>query len=408
MKTDYTPEKAAPKPGSLEAKFKLLQLLPYDPRAKRKHSLVYGFILDWYHSKYGDALASVRHVVKTIKERDPAGKGLFTGDVHSALTDLVSWGYLLQEKGSGRKASRYVPIWEKVSSVHKIPNATEDKISVLETPNASVLETPNATEHSVHKIPNKDPSTPTRVQDPETGVDMIACVSPVAGLAAAPANTRGEDSAFHKLWLAYGVKKSLAEAEAEFGKRTWDMEALIAAATAWREAWKAQGNPDAPRKRLHVWLRDRHYMEDPPSAYVKKERAPKPDKPAKKKPAVADNDDDLPIPPSYQWDVGPFSPFGTFRGEIIDSTVDWLSKYEQQVVLTIELDGKEGHTVDHTFLIQSADSGWRERGQQFLRDIMRAVSLEGPLEDTDHLHFKPLRVTIDRGAISYAPLKEAA
>jgi hypothetical protein len=102
-----------PKPESLEAKFRLMTVLPYDKRAKRKHILVYGFILDWFHSKYGDALASVRHIVANLKDRDPFEAGLYTGDVHSALTDLVAWGYLAQEKGSGRRASRYVPVWEK-------------------------------------------------------------------------------------------------------------------------------------------------------------------------------------------------------------------------------------------------------------------------------------------------------
>ncbi|OKP79288.1 hypothetical protein BTE77_08265 [Ensifer adhaerens] len=79
-----------PKPESLEAKFKMMTLLPYDKRAKRKHCLVFDFICDWFHSDYGNALASVRHIVAAIKERDPAGIGLYTGDVHSALADLVS------------------------------------------------------------------------------------------------------------------------------------------------------------------------------------------------------------------------------------------------------------------------------------------------------------------------------
>ncbi|UXN61576.1 hypothetical protein [Phyllobacterium zundukense] len=392
------------KPGSLETKFKLLQMLPYDPRAKRKHILVYGFILDWYHSKYGDALASVRHIVGITKERDPSERGLYAGDIHKALTDLVTWGYLDQQKGSGRKASRYVPIWEKLASVRKIPNTTEDEASVRENTNTCVLENTYTTDDSVRDSANEDPSTPTRVPDPETGVDMDACVPPVAGLVPATANARKEDSAFHTLWLAYGVKKSLAEAEAEFAKRTWDMEALLAAATAWRDAWKAQNNPDAPRKRLHVWLRDRHYLEDPPSAYVKKEREPKP---AKKKPAVADNDD-LPMTPASEWDVGPFSPFGTFNAQIVGSEVTTLDPHNEQVVLTIELGGVQGNTVDHTFLVQSSDQAKQERGQQFLFDVMRAVGFEGTLNDTCSLHYTPLSVTIDRGIISYAPLKEAA
>jgi hypothetical protein len=117
-----------------------MTVLPYDKRAKRKHILVYGFILDWFHSKYGDALASVRHIVANLKDRDPFEAGLYTGDVHSALTDLVAWGYLAQEKGSGRRASRYVPVWEKARSVHKTPNATDEHLSVRENQNTCVRE----------------------------------------------------------------------------------------------------------------------------------------------------------------------------------------------------------------------------------------------------------------------------
>ncbi|MFD1329719.1 hypothetical protein [Mycoplana ramosa] len=165
---------------SLENKFRLATIAPLDRRMKRKHLAVYGFILDWYHRKYGDALASVRHIVATLKERDPDGIGLYTGDVHSALKDLVSWGYLTQEKGSGRRASRYVPDWAHGRSVHKTPNTTESEISVLENQNTSVRGIPNATADSVHKTQNQDPSTVTRSLDPGTRKDGYDCAPPSA------------------------------------------------------------------------------------------------------------------------------------------------------------------------------------------------------------------------------------
>lgn len=155
------------------------------------------------------------------------------------------------------------------------------------------------------------------------------------------------------------VWKCRAAAEDIYSKLELDDDRqaeLIASAIEWRLAWEAQGNPDAPRKHLHVWLRDRHYMEDAPTGH--KDRAPKPakpERPAKPKPApVAANnneDDDLPIPPAYQWDVGPFSPFGTFEAVIVDSTVDWVAEYEQQVVLNL-LISTPSYDIEekHTFL----------------------------------------------------------
>ena len=160
---------------SLENKFRLATIAPLDRRMKRKHLAVYGFLLDWYHRKYGDALASVRHIVAQLKERDPAGIGLYTGDVHSALKDLEAWGYITADVGIGRRASRYVPDWAHGSSVHKIPNTTEDEISVRENQNTSVRETPNTTSDSVHKTPNEDPSTVTRLQDGVTVIDGYDC-----------------------------------------------------------------------------------------------------------------------------------------------------------------------------------------------------------------------------------------
>lgn len=279
-----------PKPESLEAKFKLLALLPYDRRAGRKHSLVYGFILDWFHSKYGDALASVRHVLGMIKERDPAGRGLYAGDVHSALSDLVAWGYLDQEKGSGRRASRYVPKWDLVCSVREIPNATDGAHSVRETPNASVREIPNATGASVRDSTNEDPSTVTRPQDGVTEIDGHYCAAPtappVSGLAAATAGTAQEGlEPFEQLWRAYDYKKNKREARAAFKKLAPDdalLSTMIAAATAWRASWAAQGDSAAPRYRLDKWLEREEYECDPPTGYKGKERKTK----ASEKPAA--------------------------------------------------------------------------------------------------------------------------
>lgn len=264
---------ASPKPESLETKFKLLQLLPYDARAKRKHCLVFGFILDWYHSKYGDALASVRHIVNTTKDRDPSGKGLYAGDVHAALTDLVAWGYLDQEKGVGRRASRYVPIWEKLTSVHKIPNTTKNDFSVRENTNTCVRENTYTTDISVRGFTNEDPLTGPGHQTRGLERD-IECATPTAphavGLVATAAVTAQDE--FEKLWQAYGYKRGKPEAKRSFAKLPIEasLSDIIESATAWRDAWAAQGKSDAPRFTLAKWLEREEYDCLPPTAYKPK------------------------------------------------------------------------------------------------------------------------------------------
>lgn len=266
-----TPPKTC-KPESLEAKFKLLQLLPYDARAKRKHCLVFGFILDWYHSKYGDALASVRHIVSTIKDRDPSGKGLYAGDVHRALTDLVAWGYLNQEKGIGRRASRYVPIWEKLSSVHKIPNTTENEISVRENTNTCVRENTNTTADSVRDSMNEDPVTgpghKTRVRV-SGNIDTLDAMSP-AGLAPAEAGTRDPEG-FNELYKAYGLRRKRDAAKSVYEKIAPDAHLrarMVEAAGLWRSSYEENNTDIKWRKYLHSWLAKECWEEDPPVAYV--------------------------------------------------------------------------------------------------------------------------------------------
>lgn len=235
------------KPESLEAKFKLMCRLPYDPRVKRRHMLVFGFILDWYHSGYGNALASYRHVYDTIRDRDPAGIGLFMGDIHGALTDLVSWGYLDTEPGKGRRASRYMPVWEL--SVRDSLNTT----SVRETPNISVLETPNTTGHSVREIPELRPTYQTRSTDPGTGSDIDIRPGSAAaegaaragdGYAALAAAYAKPGDNLHKAGLVY---TDLAPDASEQAR-------MVKAATSWKASAKG------PRMSLERWLREKRWL----------------------------------------------------------------------------------------------------------------------------------------------------
>ncbi len=397
-----------PKAESLEAKFKLLCLLSYDGRVKRRHFLVFGFLLDWFHSTYGDALASVRHIQATLQARSPTGESLFIGDVHSALTDLVAWGYLHQEKGRGRRASRYVPNWALVCSVRETPNTTSTEISVRDSQNTDVREFPNATPHSVRDTQNKDPLTGPgyKTGSQERGIE---CTTPSASLSVglSPADARTAQGGFAELWSAYDFKREKKKARDAYARFAPDADlhiSVVAAAAAWRAAWAAQGKPDAPRRYLHTWLRDEDYDCEPPTAYVPKEgklqqKGPRPlvDDPPQADPALA-------ALAKWEGDVSLFSPRGTFQGEVVE-TSKWVDEPgAMQVCLLLALKTPTGdQRVEHVFWIESDDAEQQRRGQGFLGFLAHAMGIP-PAEDTEDLQFRPMTITINQeGHISYGP-----
>ena len=383
-------EPAPPKPESLEAKFLLLQKLPYDERVKRKHMLVYGFILDWYHAKYGNALASVRHVVDTIKSRDVTAKGLSLPHVHSALSDLTAWGYLSQEKGAGRRASRYVPNWSLLNrSVHTVGNASDHGISVTPVGNKGVHTGGNAMASSVTPVDNEDPSTRTRVLDPGTEIDGYDCSTPLAvGLAA---TARAAQGGFEELWQTYSYRREKKAARAAYDKLAPDEaahSALIASAAAWQAAWAAQGRSDAPRRYLHIWLRDEDWDCEPPTAYQPKEK--------KTKPTVQPSTNGKP-------DVADTAPRGKFIVEIVDITYPG-GKFDPEfpLRLTLASDQFRGHLV-HEFLIASwADPVAAERGGKFVESVLDALDADS-FRDSDDIIYRPLIASISKdGMINYS------
>lgn len=369
-------------PDGLENKFRILSLLPFDRRIGRKHTAVLAFILDWHHRKYGDALASVRHIVAELKSRDPFGKGFYTGDVHAALTDLVTWGYLTQQKGSGRRASRYVPNWEIFASVRQSPNTTAGEISVLESPNASVRAAPNTTSHSVRESPNKDPLTETRLQDGATKEEGAALPAPCADALGGAASGAG----FEELWRAYGYRKDKVKAREQFEKvNVQNLAHYIAAASAWREAWAAQGKGNAPRKSLHVWLQEERFDEDPPTAYAAKERRPRRINRENARPPVSEPANDN---VAFHCAPARIAP-GRYEAAIVDSQVERdLSSTTAALVVDLGHDAFTIHVA-----IDSAQPTEQEAGQLMLSNIVGALGLNG-VEESRALHNIPFQLEV--------------
>lgn len=397
-------EPKIPKPESLEAKFRLLTLAPLDKRMKRKHLAVYGFILDWFHSKYGDALASVRHVADKLKERDPVGVGLYLGDVHAALTDLVAWGYLSQELGKGRRASRYVPIWEKACSVHKTPNATDDEPSVRENQNTSVRETPNTTADSVHKTPNEDPPTgpghKTRGHVVGDIFEAAPVAPPTAGLSAAAAGPASGDG-FDEFWKAWPRKHGIKKARAEWKKILSDVDIVIEVAGDWARHYEKHGTDKKWIPEPANWLAGERWLEDLPlihddakGAAIAKSKANA--KPKTKPEPVYENDN---TPGPLVMDVGPFTPFGTFHATIEDARVEELDRQTQKVVLDLSW-GAPGWDAQHTLYYVHPDPKIQQRGRDFIAILGECIGEE--ITDTNQLVGKAVQCIVNNKlAISY-------
>jgi hypothetical protein len=377
------PDTKAPKPESLEAKFRLMTVLPYDKRAKRKHILVYGFILDWYHTKYGDALASVRHIVATLKERDPFDTGLFTGDVHAALTDLVAWGYLTQEKGAGRRASRYVPVWEKARSVQKTPNATEDNSSVRENPNTCVRENQNATTDSVQEIPNEDPSTIPGLQTEVLVVgrfEAAPVAPPAVGLKATAAVPPSGDG-FSEFWGVWPRKHGKKKAEAEWNKILTDVDIIIDVARDWAEHYAKQGTEMRWIPEPANWLKGERWQEDLPLIHIDAKGASiaraKANAPIKAGPEPKPPSEPEPTKPDFT-----IYPDKSANGTIVRAEVEKCE--DDATMLTVFYQTHDGDEIEQLIMLDSPDHSERERGKKEWAELLKAVGLDD-LDDADVL-----------------------
>ncbi len=109
-------------------------LVDFDSRLTDPARVVYRFLIDWYHSGYGDALASVRHIVGVMRDRAPDGaRQLSRSAVQRAVVLLIETGWLVRQyTGRGTAASRYVPVFNvlELASNGTFPAAILDSVPV--------------------------------------------------------------------------------------------------------------------------------------------------------------------------------------------------------------------------------------------------------------------------------------
>jgi hypothetical protein len=283
------------------AQFRMAQLIDYDRRLTDPARTVYRFLIGWYmHAKHGDALASVRHIVTTMRGRAPDGaRHLSRSAVQRAIILLIECGWLVRTHvGKGRGGSRYVPVLNvlELASQGTLPDAEGRSVpDHRDTTEISVAShsTGTALSHStgtLGAIASQITGTKTLLLDPSTDgatereIDPAAPTAPdAAGLAPASPVTAVEDAdakpTFESLWRTYGPEKRGGKPEARAAWKALppeiDRAAVIASAAAWRESWVAQNNPKAGRYTLVKWLSGERYEQDAPTGYQPKEKARK-------------------------------------------------------------------------------------------------------------------------------------
>ncbi|PAQ05223.1 hypothetical protein CIT26_30960 [Mesorhizobium temperatum] len=403
------------------------QLIDYDLRLTDPARIVYRFLIGWYMRSNGDALASVRHIVTTMRSRAPDGaRHLSRSAVQRAIILLIEAGWLVRRfTGKGRSGSRYVPVLNvlelaaqgslpsvEIDSVPLYRDANEESVASHSTGTEVSHSTGTLSDAASHLLGQR-PSYINPSTDGVTCKEDNECAAPSAplsvGLVATDAETAQgkEKKSFEELYREYGVRAEIGAARRAYDELAPEAElhaAMMDSARAWREA----AGESIERMHLRRWTTEQRYLEDPKGERKPRERKPKPAakskakaKPVKPaKPAEPDNDNEVEEEPAV-WigDVGPFSPTGSFIAEITGSTVSWLDEYNQQVVLHLSirfLRSQPAVEVDHTFLAQSSDEEKQKRGQAFLARIARCLDLGREIEDTEELHGRELRCNISK------------
>lgn len=227
-------------------------------------------------------------------------------------------------------------------------------------------------------------------------IEGTTCPAPATDGLTATVGGAGEDK-FETLWRAYGYRREKAKAKAEFGKldpTPEGMALLIASATAWRAAWAAQGKPDAPRKHLHVWLRDECWDEEPPTAYKAKKRKQRQPEAPSVEPA-----NDNSAAPAYHHAPARI-PRGRYRAVITDSKVE-QDMYATTAALHINV---AGTAFTLNVAVESLDLAIQEHGQDQLRSIIGATRTHG-VEDTKQLHNIPFDMEVlANGELRFHPI----
>lgn len=397
-----------PKGEQLEAKMKLLALLPYDERVRRRHCLVFGFVVDWYYDSYGNALAAALFVAEQLELRRhwiPNGKGLSRSQVHATLTDLVCWNFLIEIKGMGRRASRYIPNWSLVWPPRAqqvcVPSCP-DAISVPSCPDDCVLNAGDTNGASILNVGDEDPFTrpgqrPRDVYMDNNPLAAAAGAGLSASAEAVPAAAR-VPGGFDEFWAIFPKKLKFDRTRAAYEKLAPDaaLHAQIIEKAKQLAAHHAEHGTDFKWiKEPANWLAGKCWKEDMPAVYGKPEAVASKPKPSQ--PASARKPKAKPTVPKASNDNLPAARTSWQRVEIVKSVVIDVPGGN---ALRATIHGEGGTEVIETINLESQKHEVQDAGQRQFSALRTAVGVDD-IEDSAELHNRPFERRVVGGKPEY-------
>ncbi|MFG1396143.1 hypothetical protein [Roseixanthobacter pseudopolyaromaticivorans] len=255
-------------------------LVDFDARLTDPARVVYRFLIDWYMDAYGDALASVRHIVTVMRDRAPDGaRHLSRSAVQRAVILLIETGWVVRQyTGKGRAASRYVPVFNvlELATKGQFPTAILDSVpetrDTNDDPDSVPVEwdsrVPVERDAKADSVPVEwDEDIPTRRTYKRCGR-----VVGVSSSAADGAGAAAPEGGFDRLLAAYDRQgEDVAVARRAFEQRAPDdaeVEIMVDAAASWKRT--ARGG----RMSLARWLSERRWLSDAKLAEAPAERWP--------------------------------------------------------------------------------------------------------------------------------------
>lgn len=396
ISTTSQPDSKPPRttaPASLLSQWWTLGTITADRRTTGRHAKVAWVIIDRYRQDKGNGRASVRYIARACD--------LSASVVAKACRELVEWGYFSQNVGIGTRPTEFTPKW---ATVPPVSNAKAVDISVLQGSHACVLQDSNASDDSVllvsHEsyLPYPADKAGLRVSRNEFEAAPVAPLADGLGAAAAGPASGG----FEEFWSIWPRKHGKAAARVAYGRvDETDHDTIAAAARAWAEHYSKH---DVEKKWIPEpanWLAKERWDEDLPIIHGDSKGAAIAKAKANAIPPTAAS---AKIRTPMVGKIDDFSPFGTFTARIVNAQVFTTVDTE---ALRIELEWDGGRTW-HKFSTRLEDSERHAEGQAMLASITRAAGIEGKVEDSDELLFRPMLCTIEPGegqlVISYSPL----
>ncbi len=380
------------RPDSLKYQWRLLGLVNRSDWASSLDKSIAYEIIDNYMKPHGNSRASIGYLQKAT--------GGARSRITASLRRLTELGpFDIVRKGSGTRPSEFRPKFELVSGV-VLDTSSKSGISGVALDTSSSVE--NDTSRAASGV-ESDTESVLPVDGLQHGIqveginDSAAPSAPPGPGAVAPAGAGTAEEGFKAVWAAYGFPYKKAEARAAYKDLNPRpaLQVLIEAATAWRRAWEAQHDPEAPRKYLHSWLEQECYDEEVPGRrFVKSTKKARNAAAHKPKPHAHANDNERPTP-SRQWQ----------RVQIVESRV---SKFpDGGMDLSIQLKADAGDTLSDIIVLDHPDYETQAEGKRCFAALCQACGVD-ETEDSNDLHGIAFERRLFAGRRQYRAIKAEA